>query len=68
MELTITDLRATIANLEALLKERDHSLGKAQSQMRGIAKLIENKTEKQVSISTVKTTEEIAEEQAKKEC
>lgn len=66
MELTITDLRATIANLEALLKERDHSLGKAQSQMRGIAKLIENKTEKQVSISTVKTTEEIAEEQAKK--
>lgn len=44
---TVADLKATIANLEALLKERDASLAKAQNQMRGLSKLVENKSEQQ---------------------
>ena len=44
---TVADLKATIANLEALLKERDASLVKAQSQMRGLSKLVEKKSERQ---------------------
>lgn len=33
---TIDELKKTNANLESLLKERDESLGKAASQMRGL--------------------------------
>lgn len=51
---TISELRAatrgmeaTIANLEALLQERDNSLAKAQNRMRGLSKLVENKSERQ---------------------
>lgn len=42
---TVAELKATIANLEVLLKERDASLTKAQNQMRGLSKLVENKSE-----------------------
>ena len=42
---TVADLKATIANLEALLQERDASLTKAQNQMRGLSRLVENKSE-----------------------
>lgn len=45
---TISDLRATISNLESLLQERDSSLSKARSQMRGLSKLIEKKSERQL--------------------
>lgn len=44
---TVADLKATIANLEALLQERDASLVKARNQMRGLSKLVENKSEQQ---------------------
>ncbi|MBQ9526537.1 MAG: hypothetical protein IJR68_02905, partial [Fretibacterium sp.] len=47
MKATIASLESTIANLEALLKERDTSLVKAQTQMRGLSKLVENKSEQQ---------------------
>ena len=47
MEATIAELRATIANLEALLQERDGSLAKARNQMRGLSKLVGNKSERQ---------------------
>ena len=46
-ESTIADLRKTIASLESLLKERDESLGKAASQMRGLkATFLPKKSEK----------------------
>lgn len=48
---TISDLHATIANLESLLQERDSSLGKARSLMRGMSRLIEKKSEKQLSVA-----------------
>ena len=44
---TIADLRATVSRLESLLQERDASLTKAQNQMRGLSKLVENKSEQQ---------------------
>ena len=47
MDATIADLRATVANLEMLLQERDTSLSKAKSQMRGLSRLVENKSERQ---------------------
>ena len=62
---TVADLKATIANLEALLKERDASLVKAQNQMRGLSKLVENKSEQQKPEPPVSKTEE--EKQAEKE-
>ncbi len=40
-------MEATIANLEALLRERDNSLAKAQNRMRGLSRLVENKSERQ---------------------
>lgn len=40
MELTIAEL-ATIVNLETLLKERDYSLGKVQSQIVSFSRKIE---------------------------
>ena len=47
-EMTISDLRDTISNLETLLKERDESLDKAGSQMRGMkAAFLPKKSEKQ---------------------
>ncbi len=65
MEATIAELRATIANLEALLRERDGSLVKARNQMRGLSKLVENKSERQKSEPPAFRTEEekIAEEE-----
>ena len=51
---TVSELRATmkgmeqtISNLETLLKNRDDSLSKAKSQMRGLSKMVENKSESQ---------------------
>ena len=55
---TVADLKATIANLEALLKERDSSLAKAKNQMRGLSKLVENKSERQKPESSAPRTEE----------
>ena len=55
---TIAELKATIANLEALLKERDTSLAKAQNQMRGLSKLVENKSERQKPEPPAPRTEE----------
>lgn len=55
---TVADLKATIASLEALLTERDASLTKAQSQMRGLSKLVENKSEKQKPEPAAPKTEE----------
>ena len=36
---TVNELNERIASLEALLKDRDTSLAKAQNQMRGLSKL-----------------------------
>lgn len=55
---TVADLKATIANLEALLKERDATLVKAQNQMRGLSKLVENKSERQKPESPAPKTDE----------
>ena len=62
---TVAELRAamkgmeeTIANLESLLKERDASLTKAQNQMRGLSKLVENKSEQQKPTPPAPKTEE----------
>ena len=71
---TISELRAamkgmeaTIANLEALLQERDASLVKAQNQMRGLSKLVENKSEQQKpQPAAPKTEEEKKEEEERK--
>lgn len=51
-------MEKTIANLEALLKERDTSLAKAQNQMRGLSKLVENKSERQKPEQPAPKTEE----------
>ena len=52
-ESTISDLRKTIANLEALLKERDENLNKANAQMRGLkATFLPKQSEKQKPAST----------------
>ncbi len=51
-------MEKTIANLEALLKERDTSLTKAQNQMRGLSKLVENKSERQKPEQPAPKTEE----------
>ena len=55
---TVTDLKATIASLEVLLKERDASLVKAQNQMRGLSKLVEKKSEQQKPETPAPKTEE----------
>ena len=58
-ESTIADLRKTIASLESLLKERDESLGKAASQMRGLkATFLPKKSEKQSPQAKPQTQEE----------
>lgn len=52
-ESTISDLRKTITNLEALLKERDENLNKANAQMRGLkATFLPKQSEKQKPAST----------------
>jgi hypothetical protein len=51
-------MEKTIANLEALLQERDSSLSKARNQMRGLSKLVENKSERQKPESPAPKTEE----------
>ncbi len=55
---TMKGMEATIANLEALLQERDASLTKAQNQMRGLSKLVENKSEQQKPAPAASKTEE----------
>ena len=56
---TIDELKKTNANLEALLKERDESLGKAASQMRGLkATFLPKKSEKQGPQAKPQTQEE----------
>ena len=51
-------MEKTIAKLEALLIERDSNLAKAQNQMRGLSKLVENKSEQQKPQPRVPKTEE----------
>ena len=61
---TISDLRKTIVNLENLLMERDINLEKAQNQMRGMSKLLEKKSEKQISTPvTLKSSGENAQKE-----
>ncbi|MDD7455589.1 MAG: transposase [Bacteroidales bacterium] len=55
---TAADLKTTIANLEALLQERDASLTKAKNQMRGLSKLTEKKSERQKPQPPAPKTEE----------
>ena len=62
---TVSELRATmkgmeqtISNLETLLKNRDDSLSKAKSQMRGLSKMVENKSERQKTAQAESKTEE----------
>ena len=55
---TIKGMEQTIANLESLLKDRDDSLSKAKSQMRGLSKMVENKSEVQKPTSAAPKTEE----------
>ena len=62
---TIADLRATVSRLESLLQERDASLSKARNQMRGLSKLVENKSEQQKPEPPATKTEE--EKQAEEE-
>ena len=67
-EATISDLRKTIANLESLLKERDESLGKANTQMRGLKAIyLPKQSEKQSTAAGPKSDEQkAAEESARK--
>ena len=65
---TIDELKKTNANLESLLKERDESLGKAASQMRGLkATYLPKKSEKQSPQAKPQTQEEkdVADEERK---
>lgn len=62
---TVSELRATmkgmeqtISDLETLLKNRDESLSKAKSQMRGLSKMVENKSESQKTAQAKSKTEE----------
>lgn len=43
---TVRGMEQTISNLEALLKDRDASLSKAENRMRGLSKMVENKSER----------------------
>ena len=64
---TVNELNERIASLEALLKERDASLTKAQNQMRGLSKLVEKKSEQQKPQPvTPKTEDEKKEEEERK--
>ena len=62
---TVKGMEQTISNLEALLKDRDASLSKAKSQMRGLSKMVENKSERQKASPAEAKTEE--ERQAERE-
>lgn len=62
---TVKGMERTISNLEALLKDRDASLSKAKSQMRGLSKMVENKSERQKASPAEAKTEE--ERQAERE-
>lgn len=55
---TVNGMEQTISNLEALLKNRDDSLSKAKSQMRGLSKMVENKSEIQKTAQAESKTEE----------
>ena len=62
---TVSELRATmkgmeqtISDLETLLKNRDDSLSKARSQMRGLSKMVENMSESQKTAQAESKTEE----------
>ena len=71
---TINDLRKTIVSLENKLQERDESLAKAKNQMRGLSKLVENKSEQQRNLTTTtnvpQTTQDIitSEEEKQARC
>lgn len=64
---TIDELKGNIVTLEGLLKERDSSLNMAQNQMRGLSKLMENKSERQKPEPPAPKTEEekLAEQERK---
>ena len=62
---TVKGMKRTISNLEDLLKDRDASLSKAKSQMRGLSKMVENKSERQKASPAEAKTEE--ERQAERE-
>ena len=55
---TVKGMEQTISDLEALLKNRDDSLSKAKSQMRGLSKMVENKSEIQKTAQAKPKTEE----------
>ena len=71
---TVSELRATvrgmeqpISNLEALLKDRDASLSKAENRMRGLSKMVENKSERRkASPAESRTGEEMKAERERK--
>lgn len=64
---TIDELKGNIITLEGLLKERDSSLNSAQNQIRGLSKLMENKSERQKPEPPAPKTEEekLAEQERK---
>ena len=67
MSASMKSMTATIANLEALLKERDCSLEKARNQMRGMSRLAEKKSEKQHPVPEApKTAGETARKEAER--
>lgn len=55
---TMKGMKQTISDLETLLKNRDDSLSKAKSQMRGLSKMVENKSESQKTAQAESKTEE----------
>lgn len=66
-EMTISDLRKTIANLESLLKERDENLNKANAQMRGFkATFLPKQSEKQTTAVPKSDEQKEQEEEAQK--
>lgn len=66
-KVTVDELKKTIANLESMLRERDGSLEKAKSQMRGLkATFLPKKSEKQEPSPQVRTEEERLEEEQRK--
>ena len=65
-ELSNAELRKTIANLEALLKERDIAIDKVSGQLRGARALAFRPSEKQKPEASPKTDEQIKAEQEQK--
>ncbi len=64
---TVRGMEQTISNLEALLKDRDASLSKAENRMRGLSKMVENKSERRkASPAESRTGEEMKAERERK--